>query len=718
MDLIATLKKHFGHDQFRLLQREIISDSLTGRDVFVLMPTGGGKSLCFQLPALIRQGLTIVVSPLISLMKDQVDALQTSGIPATYLNSTLDRKNAVARWRGLHHGDYRMLYVAPERLMLDTFLERALNWNIAQFAIDEAHCISEWGHDFRPEYRELKKLRTHFPDVPMMALTATATERVRADIVKQLKLREPRCYVASFDRPNLTYRVVPKTAPYEQLLEFIRSRPNDSGIVYCASRKSAESLARNLEEDGVSAKPYHAGLTSSERTKNQDAFLRDDVRVVTATIAFGMGINKPNVRFVVHYDLPKNLESYYQETGRAGRDGLPSECVLLFSASDVAKQLHFIDEKSEPEGRIARTQLQQMVHYAETRDCRRVTLLGYFGETFTKPSCEGCDNCLTPRETFDGTIPAQKFLSCVHRIHAKSGFGFGVNHIADVLRGADTEAIRQRNHNELSTYGIGRELKREAWQAIGRELLRLEFIECAPGKFATLSLTPAGRDALRHRTPITLTKQIEVVARDQKARAGAIECDEVLFERLRGLRRRLADERNVPAYVIFSDVSLREMAKHYPTTATEFRRIAGVGEQKQKDFAEAFLSEIKNYLAANPRRTFSADLTALRPPVRLRLNDSQRETLRRFRGGESVDDISGARGFVRSTVYDHLEAAIKSGESLKSDRFFTAAQREEIASAFRKVSDGKLADVRSLLDGKYDYGELRIFRALANRELL
>jgi len=717
MDLARTLKKHFGYDRFRSLQREIISDALAGRDVLVLMPTGGGKSLCFQLPALIREGLTIVVSPLISLMKDQVDALQTSGIPATYLNSTLDRQGAVARWRGLHRGEYRMLYVAPERLMLDTFLERAVNWNIAQFAIDEAHCISEWGHDFRPEYRELKKLRTHFPDVPMMALTATATERVRADIVKQLQLREPRCYVASFNRPNLTYRIVPKTAPYEQLLEFIRSRPNDSGIVYCASRKSADSLARNLNEDGASAKPYHAGLTSAERTKNQEAFLRDDVRVVTATIAFGMGINKPNVRFVVHYDLPKNLESYYQETGRAGRDGLPSECVLLFSAGDVAKQLHFIDEKSESEARIARAQLQQMVHYAETRDCRRVTLLRYFGEEYTKPSCEGCDNCLTPRETFDGTIPAQKFLSCVHRIHAKSGFGFGLNHIVDVLRGADTEAIRQRSHNELSTYGIGRDLKREAWQAIGRELLRLELIECAPGKFATLSLTPAGRDGLRQRTPITLTKQIEVVARDQKPRAGAIECDEVLFERLRALRRKLADERNVPAYVIFSDVSLREMARNYPTTAAEFRRIPGVGEQKLKDFADVFLGEIKNYLAANPRRTFSADLAALRPPGRLRLNDSQRETLRRFRSGESVDDISGARGFVRSTVYDHLEAAIKSGESLKPDRFFNAAQREEIASAFRKVSDGKLADVRSLLDGKYDYGELRIFRALANREL-
>jgi ATP-dependent DNA helicase RecQ len=648
-------------------------------------------------------------------MKDQVDALQTSGIAATYLNSTLDRKEAVARWRGLHCGEYRMLYVAPERLMLDTFLERAVNWNIAQFAIDEAHCISEWGHDFRPEYRELKKLRTHFPDVPMMALTATATERVRADIVKQLKLREPGRYVASFNRPNLTYHVVPKTAPYEQLLEFIRSRPNDSGIVYCASRKSAESLARNLSEDSVIAKPYHAGLTSSERTKNQEAFLRDDVRVVTATIAFGMGINKPNVRFVVHYDLPKNLESYYQETGRAGRDGLPSECVLLFSASDVAKQLHFIEEKSESEARIARTQLQQMVHYAETRECRRETLLRYFGEQYDEQSCDGCDNCLTPRETFDGTIPAQKFLSCVHRIHAKSGFGFGLNHVADVLRGADTEAIRQRSHNELSTYGIGRELKREAWQAIGRELLRLGLVECAPGKFATLSLTQAGRDALRHRTPITLTKQIEVVARDQKARAGAIECDEVLFDCLRGLRRKLADERNVPAYVIFSDVSLREMARNYPTTATEFRRIAGVGEQKLKDFAETFLSEIKNYLAANPRRTFSGDLDPQRPPRRSRLNDSQRETLRRFRDGESVNDISRARGFVRDTIYDHLAAAIQSGESVELDRFFTAAQREEITLAFRKAPDGKLADVRSLLDGKYDYGELRIFRALAAR---
>src|SRR5213594_1661609 len=714
--LLPLLKQSFGFTSFRPLQEEIIRDSLAGKDVFALLPTGGGKSLCFQLPALTRDGLTIVVSPLISLMKDQVDALQTSGIPATYLNSTLDRDESKARWRGLHRGEYRMLYVAPERLMLETFLERALNWRIAQFAIDEAHCISEWGHDFRPEYRDLKKLREHFPDAPVIALTATATERVRADIVKQLKLREPRCYVASFNRPNLTYRVIPKSAPYEQLLALIRSRPTDSGIVYCASRKSTESLARNLSEDGISAKPYHAGLTSSERTKHQEAFLRDDVRVVTATIAFGMGINKPNVRFVVHYDLPKNLESYYQETGRAGRDGLPSECVLLFRPSDVAKQQHFIDEKSEKEARIARAQLQQMVHYAETRECRRGVLLEYFGEKFLPQSCDSCDNCLQPRETFDGTVHAQKFLSCVYRIHARHGFGFGLGHVVDVLRGADTEAIRQRGHNELSTYGIGGELKRGEWQAIGRELLRLGLVECAPGRFATLSLTPAGLETLRTRTPVTLTKQVDMAEKAARSRIGAIECDESLFERLRALRRQLADERGVPAYIIVSDVSLREMARNYPTNMGEFRRIAGVGEQKLKDFAEPFLSEIRAYLTTNERRTFTNNADSLRPRRRPRLNDSQLETLRRFQRGENVDEIARARGFVRSTIYSHLLAAIECGKLPQArEQFFTPGQEKEIAAAFRQVGNGTLVDVSALLANKYDIGLLRIFRETRNR---
>jgi ATP-dependent DNA helicase RecQ len=599
MDLRGALKQHFGYDEFRPLQERIVRDALAGRDVFALMPTGGGKSLCFQLPALLRDGLTIVVSPLIALMKDQVDALQTSGIASTFLNSSLDRHEASERFRGLNRGQYRLLYVAPERLMLDRFLEDALNWNITHFAIDEAHCISEWGHDFRPEYRQLAKLRTHLPEVPIMALTATATERVRSDIVKQLKLRDAQCYVASFNRPNLTYRVEGKTSAYEQLLKFVRARPNDSGIVYCASRKTAETLTKKLSEDGVSAKPYHAGLEAKERSRHQEAFLRDDVRVITATIAFGMGINKPNVRFVVHYDLPKNIESYYQETGRAGRDGLPSECVLLFSAGDVVKQRRFIEEKDEREQRIAHEQLHAMVAYAETRTCRRATLLKYFGEDFPHSSCDGCDNCLNPRETFDGTVPAQKFLSCVQRVYAKHGFGFGLNHIVDVLIGADTENIRQRGHNALSTYGIGTELKRDAWLALGRELLRLGLIAAAPGKFATLQLTEQGWTALRERTAITLTKPYDVDLarkRSRKKRAGEIECDEVLFKKLRALRRTLADARGVPAYVIFSDASLREMAHALPTTPDAFSDISGVGQQKLRDFGKAFTDTISDYV--------------------------------------------------------------------------------------------------------------------------
>ncbi|MDQ3198633.1 MAG: DNA helicase RecQ [Verrucomicrobiota bacterium] len=711
MNLSASLKKHFGYTAFRPLQEEIVRDALAGRDVFALMPTGGGKSLCFQLPALLRPGLTIVIAPLISLMKDQVDALQASGVAATFLNSALDGTQARARLRGLYDGEYRLLYVAPERLLLDSFIEKVKDWNVAQIAIDEAHCISEWGHDFRPEYRELARLRQILPQVPLMALTATATERVREDILAQLKLREPQLYVASFDRPNLTYRVVPKASPYDQLLDFLQSRPNDSGIVYCASRKSADSVASKLNADGITARPYHAGLEAKERAQNQEMFLRDDVRVVSATIAFGMGINKPNVRFVVHYDLPKNIESYYQETGRAGRDGLPSDCVLLFSASDVVKQTRFIEEKSESEARIAREQLRQMVHYAETRECRRTTLLRYFAEERPNEPCNGCDNCLNPRETFDGTLATQKFLSCVLRVQQKSGFAFGLNHIVEVLTGADTEPIRQRGHHELSTYGIGKELKRDVWQAIGRELLRLGLVEVAPGKFATLQVTPAGRDTLRDRTPVTLTKQEEKAVAKVKERAGAIVCDEALFEQLRAVRRTLADARNVPAYVIFSDVALREMARSYPQTPAEFRRIPGVGEQKLRDFAEPFLAAIAEYLQSNSRQSFAGPASA--PARRAPLNDSEAETLRRLRAGESIDQIARVRGFVRNTILEHLARAAELGAGLTNDQFFNAAQIKEIAAAFERAGPRNFTGVREQLGGKFETGELRLFHALS-----
>ena len=493
IQLLPLLKQYFGFTSFRPLQEQIIRDALANRDVFALLPTGGGKSLCFQLPALARPGLTVVVSPLIALMKDQVDALRAGGVAATFLNSSLAAHESRARLRGIHNGQFRLLYVAPERLMLSGFLADLQKWDVNLLAIDEAHCISEWGHDFRPEYRQLAQLRDLIPNAPMMALTATATERVRADVVRLLQLREPGCYVASFNRPNLTYRVAAKARPYEQTLSFVRARPNESGIVYCQSRKTAESIAVRLNADGVKAAPYHAGMESEDRARNQDLFLRDEIRVVCATIAFGMGINKPNVRFVVHYDLPKNIEGYYQETGRAGRDGLPSECLLLFSAGDVVKQTQFIEEKPATEQRIAREQLQQMVQYAEISTCRRSALLGYFGEVFQTIHCGGCDNCLAPRETYDGTLAAQKFLSCVFRIRQKCGFNLGLNHAIEVLTGADTEKIRKWRHEQLSTYGIGKEHTRAEWQAIGRELIRLGYLRQSTDRYAVIDLTPQGR---------------------------------------------------------------------------------------------------------------------------------------------------------------------------------------------------------------------------------
>jgi ATP-dependent DNA helicase RecQ len=605
--LLPALKQYFGFTSFRPLQEEIIRDALAGRDVFALLPTGGGKSLCFQLPALVRPGLTVVVSPLIALMKDQVDALRASGVAATFLNSSIEAGESRARLRGLHNGEFQLLYVAPERLMLSGFLNDLQRWNVNLFAVDEAHCISEWGHDFRPEYRQIAELREQFPDVPVMALTATATERVREDIVEHLGLRNPARYVASFNRPNLTYRVMAKSSAYGQTLDFIRTRPRDSGIVYCHSRKSAESVAEKLNDDGIKARAYHAGLTGDERSKSQELFLRDEVRVICATIAFGMGINKPNVRFIVHYDLPKNIEGYYQETGRAGRDGLPGECLLLFSAGDVVKQMQFINEKpSEQEQQIARDQLQQMVHYAECATCRRRELLRYFAEEFPTESCGACDNCLSPRATFDGTLAAQKLLSCVYRIREKSGFGVGLNHVVEVLTGADTDKIRRWSHEQLSTYGIGKEHGRPEWASMGRELVRMGLLRQTTEKFSTLELTTEGRATLTQRRKVTLTRPVAApVTRSRNT--GEIRCDEGLFERLRQLRKRLADERDVPAYIVFSDVALRQMAREYPENEREFARISGVGEKKLREFGEAFLGEIAEYLRENARQIFADD---------------------------------------------------------------------------------------------------------------
>lgn len=610
-DLLPTLKKTFGYSEFRPLQREIIEATLAGKDVFALLPTGGGKSLCFQLPALHRDGLTVVVSPLIALMKDQVDQLQAAGVAATFLNSSLGVSETKARLRGLHNGEYDLLYAAPERLMLDNWQENLRSWNVNALAIDEAHCISEWGHDFRPEYRQIATLRDLLPGIPVMALTATATERVREDIVKHLRLKDPALFVASFNRPNLSYRVTPKNQPIKQILEFVQKRRDDSGIVYCATRATVDRVAQSLADRGFSALPYHAGLSPSDRASNQESFLRDDTRIICATIAFGMGINKPNVRWVIHHDLPKNIEGYYQETGRAGRDGLPSDCLLLFSAGDAAKQTHFIEEMTNSrEQQAARAQLRQMVHYAECATCRRRELLTYFAEVVTEENCASCDNCLEPRATYDGTTHAQKFLSCVFRIRQAGRFGVGMNHVIEVLTGADTEKVRRWNHHTLTTYGIGRELSRPQWSPIGRELIRLGFLAQSTGEYPTLEITEEGVEALRSRQIITLTKPLVQPKGSKSARptrrAGQIECDEVLFGRLRELRKRLADERGVPAYIIFGDATLRDMARQYPDSKGAMSTVSGVGEKKREEFGAVFAAVVAGHLETYPRIRFDS----------------------------------------------------------------------------------------------------------------
>lgn len=613
IEALAKLKEVFGYDAFRPLQAEIIADALADRDVFALLPTGGGKSLCYQLPALLRPGLTLVVSPLIALMKDQVDALVANGVAATFLNSALEPGEGRRRLRGLHAGEYKLLYVAPERLLLSGFLEDVRQWGVSLIAVDEAHCISEWGHDFRPEYRRLTELREVLPAVPVMALTATATARVRQDIIDRLALREPREYVASFNRPNLFYRVTPKAGAFDQLGDFLTERPQDSGIVYCLSRKTAESLAEKLSARGVSARPYHAGLGPEDRAANQEAFLRDEVRVICATVAFGMGINKPNVRFVVHYDLPRNLESYYQETGRAGRDGLPGECLLLYSRGDILKQKRMIDEKPDvEERRAALRQLNLVAEFAESAQCRRRTVLAYFGETFPEPNCGGCDNCTNPPEELDVTVPAQKFLSCLYRVRQASGWSFGLNHVIDVLRGSSAAAIVDRGHDRLPTHGIGKDVSVDGWRQLAGELIRLGYASRSEDQFATVELTDEGLAALKDRRSIRVRRTPAAKraagpgSRPAGARkvAGDFAYDDALFQKLRVLRREIASAKNVPPYIIFSDASLRHMARYYPDSDLAFEGTPGVGRKKSVEFARRFLGVIREFIAENGRQVF------------------------------------------------------------------------------------------------------------------
>jgi ATP-dependent DNA helicase RecQ len=602
-DARETLKRVFGHDDFRHAQRAVIDDVMAGHDTFVLLPTGSGKSLCYQLPALLTPGLTVVVSPLIALMKNQVDALHAAGVEATFLNSSLEPAEASRRLAGLRQGRFRLLYVAPERLLLDGFLRELGQWNVARFAVDEAHCISEWGHDFRPEYRRLVEVRDLFPGVPVVALTATANERVRADILQGLRMRAPRIHVASFNRPNLSYRVRAKDRTQAEIAAFVKQRPGESGIVYVQSRAGAERVADGLRAAGIAALPYHAGLDAATRARHQERFARDDVQVICATIAFGMGIDKSNVRFVIHHDVPKSLEGYYQETGRAGRDGLPAECVLFFSYGDLVRLESFLAEAaSEKEAARARSQLEDVKRYVYANGCRRAALLAYFGEVYTDVPCGGCDNCLEPKLERDATPAAQKFLSCLLRIREAGGYDMGVTHAIDVLLGIENDKIWRLGHDRLSTFGIGKELDRRAWRHVADELLRLGYMSRDP-QFAVVAVSPAGRRVLSERAPIAIR---EAAARSTAAKAprggrgktggsavAAGPTDDALFERLRRVRRELADSRDVPAYVIFSDAVLRELARVVPRTLAQMRAISGVGDKKLAEFGERFLEVVR-----------------------------------------------------------------------------------------------------------------------------
>ncbi len=701
--LTNSLKKYFGYDSFRPGQEKIIEDAIANKDLLILMPTGGGKSLCFQLPALLKQGITIVVSPLISLMQDQVDSLQENGIGATFLNSTLHPQDVQHREQQILTGKIKLLYLAPERLVsprFQPFLQTiAQKVGISGFAIDEAHCISEWGHDFRQEYREMKHLRYNFPQIPIIALTATATTRVQRDIIQQLNLRHPQIHRFSFNRQNLYYEVQQKESrAYRQLLHIIRSNQG-SGIVYCFSRKTTESIAERLNKDGVSALPYHAGLSDKLRSQYQTNFIRDDVRVMVATVAFGMGINKPDVRFVIHHDLPKNIESYYQESGRAGRDGEKAKCILLYSLGDKQKINYFIKQKTNPqEQKIAYAQLKTVIEYADTNYCRRIVQLSYFGEKFNG-DCGNCDNCLNPKPIEDWTVEAMKFLSCIARTNER----FGMKHIIDVLRGSRDKKIYQYGHHLLSTYGIGKDHTADEWKNLGKSLIYQGKLNQTSDGYSILKLNRESWEVMKGKTTVKIAvkgENIDKVSRDLNSKA--IEA-EMLLDRLKILRKRLADLENVAPYVVFLDSTLKVMAQMQPDSKEKFAQLSGVNDYKLNKYGDMFISEIRTFIQEKQL------------PFALPTN-TQLKTLRLYQQGLNIQEIAKERGLAVGSIISHLSELIELNQPVKIDKFVTKDRREIILKVIEKMGDKQLKELKDHLGQDYSYDEIKLVRAWYRRD--
>ncbi|HSG72435.1 MAG TPA: DNA helicase RecQ [Planctomycetaceae bacterium] len=717
--LARIIKQYWGYDDFLPLQREAMECVLRDQDSVVVLPTGGGKSLCYQVPALCKDGLALIVSPLISLMKDQVDALRLCGVAAACVNSsmTTDERREVAD--EIRAGRLKILYMSPERLLTEKTLEFLKQIRLSFVAIDEAHCISEWGHDFRPEYRELKSLRKLFPETAFHTYTATATEPVRDDIARQLELKNHKLLVGSFDRPNLVYRVERRSNRLAQIAEVIARYPNDSGIVYCIRRADVEEVSAQLNEAGYRSLPYHAGLSDYERKSSQEAFIQDRVQTIVATVAFGMGIDKSNVRYVIHAGMPKSLENYQQESGRAGRDGLEAECLLLYSGGDVVIWKKMLRELPEEAYQSAEVSLTALDRFASGTACRHRALVKYFGQTLSKDSCNACDVCLGESESVpDALIVSQKILSCVVRLQER----FGADYTAKVLAGSREKRILEQGHDQLSTYGL---LKEEGSATIRHwieQLVSLEYLD-RTGEYQTLTVTPSGREVLRGETTPRLTKHKTILPESsskERAVADWEGVDKGLFEALRELRRTKAEEKNIPAYIVFGDATLRELAKYRPTTPERFLEIKGIGQQKSTDYGQEFLQAIREYCASHSLETDLEQKPVAPAVLQARPKPPNQSTVRAFelfRTGQSIAQVATALARAESTVYGYLSDFLNEEAITDPTPWVEAELTKQIEQAAGQTDGNRLRPIFDQLEGKATYEQIRIVMScLRNRE--